>query len=169
MQRIQTKVKSSIFCSRIIQLGQQSYHTFKWAAFLPSFTKDTGQSGNAEATALAPIMFVRFDKPTKNSRPVKNTSVPSRLASGSFTSTMFRPSFRKMDFVISASRRLDNRYGWVISAVPSHITDTQSMKALSGNVSSDCSSITSKLSFLKLFAFEDYILVEISNRGFIQL
>lgn len=31
----------------------------------------TGYSGNAEATAFAPNIFVRFESPTKNSRPFK--------------------------------------------------------------------------------------------------
>ncbi len=31
--------------------------------------KDTGYSGKADATALAPKIFVLIDKPTKNSRP----------------------------------------------------------------------------------------------------
>lgn len=41
-----------------------------WSSFpISTFIIATGYSGNALATAFAPIMFVRFDKPTKNSRP----------------------------------------------------------------------------------------------------
>jgi hypothetical protein len=32
-------------------------------------SKVTGYSGNADATAFAPAIFVVLDKPTKNSRP----------------------------------------------------------------------------------------------------
>lgn len=46
-----------------------------------------GYSGKAAATALAPASFVNFDRPTKNSRPVNNTSPPSRRAFLSAIST----------------------------------------------------------------------------------
>ncbi len=64
-------------------------------------SKVTGYSGNADATAFAPAIFVVFDKPTKNSRPVKRTSPPSIIANGSLISTILRPSRRRIVRIIS--------------------------------------------------------------------
>ncbi len=64
-------------------------------------SKVTGYSGNADATAFAPAIFVVFVKPTKNSRPVKRTSPPSILANGSLISTIQRPSRLSIVRIIS--------------------------------------------------------------------
>lgn len=45
-----------------------------------------GYSGQVEATATAPSVFVNVERPTKNSLPVNSTSDPQRMALGDFGS-----------------------------------------------------------------------------------
>lgn len=62
----------------------------------------TGNSGNADARAIAPRSLVRLEIPTKNSRPVKRTSPPSILARESAISKTDKlSSFFKMALMVS--------------------------------------------------------------------
>ena len=75
-------------------------YAFKCKPFL-ILIDETGISGNAFASAFAPKIFVRFDKPTKNSLPVNKTSDASIVATGSVISIILRPSLRKKHFINS--------------------------------------------------------------------
>ena len=64
-----------------------------------------GYSGQVEATAKAPSIFVWHERPTKNSRPVKSTSEPDKraVADQRVSTTAWLSSFLKTALMVSTS------------------------------------------------------------------
>ena len=64
-----------------------------------------GYSGQVEATAKAPSIFVWHERPTKNSRPVKSTSEPDKraVADQRGSTTAWLSSFLKTALMVSTS------------------------------------------------------------------
>ena len=95
-----------------------------------SGTAVTCTPGKARATASAPSAFVRLERPTKSSRPVKSTSPPSTRA-GAGASTTRRPCDSSAARTAAVSARREGWPGRVTSAVPPTTTAVSSIKTLS--------------------------------------
>lgn len=74
----------------------------RWRDRLGTLIGVTGNSGNADASAVAPRSLVRAEIPTKNSLPVNRTSPPSIMAfESAISKTDKLSSFLSMALIVS--------------------------------------------------------------------